>query len=227
MDGRRAAVQPDRLFRPLEHRVASGALPRRQLAATLSALAESEFRDVQLWADGRQRANLVLARPSGIAVDEPSYLVSNLDPTLDLLWAYGQRFCCEQLFRDQKAGIFQLESSGLRDPARIDRLLLVVAIAVLASSLQGYAVSLAGERRRVDPHWQRGLSFVRIGLQWLQQAVVHAGRTLLALIPIPLRELELCIPSRGVQKRQKQPWFTRIDLPPRPRQCQSQLLAFA
>ena len=115
---------------------------------------------------------------------------------------------------DQKSGIFQLESSGLRDPARIDRLLLVVAIAVLASSLQGYAVSLGGLRRQVDPHWKRGLSFVRIGLQWLQQAVVHAGRTLLAWIPIPLRDLEPCIPSRGVQRRQKQPWFTRIELPP-------------
>jgi hypothetical protein len=42
--------------------------------------------------------------------------------------------------------IFQLESSGLRDPERIVRLLLVVAIAVLASSLQGFAVSLIGER---------------------------------------------------------------------------------
>ena len=77
----------------------------------------------------------------------------------------ASRFCCEQLFRDQKSGIFQLESSGLRDPARIDRLLMVVAIAVLANNLQGFAVSLAGERRRVDPHWQRGLSFVRIGPQ--------------------------------------------------------------
>ena len=54
---------------------------------------------------------------------------------LVLLWAYGQRFCCQQLFRDQKSVIFQLASSDLRDPERIDRLLLVVAIAVLASSL--------------------------------------------------------------------------------------------
>ncbi len=65
---------------------------------------------------------------------------------LMLLWAYGQGFCWEQLFSDQKAVIFQLESSGLRDPERIVRLLLVVAIAVLASSLQGFAVSLIGER---------------------------------------------------------------------------------
>ena len=82
---------------------------------------------------------------------EPWYLVSNADPTLDLVWAYGQRFCCEQLFRDQKSGIFQLKSSGLRDPQRIDRLLLVVAIAVLVGSLQGYDVSLAGAAAALIP----------------------------------------------------------------------------
>jgi hypothetical protein len=113
-------------------------------------------------------------------------------------------------------GIFQLESSGLRAPDRIHRLLLVVAIAMLVSSMQGFAVSLAGERRRVDPHWRRGLSFARIGLQWLQQTVVDAGRALLAWIPIPLQDLEPCIPSRGLQRRQKQPWFTRVELPPPP-----------
>ena len=172
------------------------------------------FRDVQLWGDGCQRANLVLARPIGIKASEPWYLVSNRDPSLDLVWAYGQRFCCEQLFRDQKSGIFQLERSRLRDPSRIDRLLLVVAIAVLISSLQGYAVSLSGQRHRVDPHWKRGLSFARIGLHWLQQSVITAGRALLAWLPIPRQPLEPCIPSRGVHKRQNEPWFTRVELPP-------------
>ena len=143
--------------------------------------------------------------------------MSNLDPGLDRVWVYGQRFCCEQLFRDQKSGIFQLERSGLRCPKRIDRLLVVVAIAVLISALQGYAVSLAGERRRVDPHWKRGLSFARIGLHWIQQSVNAAGRTLLAWMPIQLQPLEPCIPSRGVRRRQKRPWFSRIELPPLPR----------
>ena len=52
-----------------------------------------------------------------------------------LLWVYGKGCCSQQLFRDQKSVIFQLASSDLRDPERIYRLLLVVAIAVLASSL--------------------------------------------------------------------------------------------
>lgn len=173
------------------------------------------FRNVQLWSDGCQKANLLLANPAGLPVDEPWYLVSNADPTLDLVWSYGQRFCCEQLFRDQKSGIFQLASSGLRDPARIDRLLLIVAIAVLVGSLQGYAISLAGLRRQVDPHWRRGMSFVRIGLATLQAFVADTKARLMTWMPIPQRDLGPCIPSRGVRRRRKQPWFTRIELPPR------------
>ena len=185
------------------------------------------FQDVRLWADGSTRANLLLAYPSGLAIDEPWFLVSNLDPAVDLLWSYAQRFCCEQLFRDQKSGLFQLERSGLRDPARIDRLLLVVAIAVLVSSLQGYGFSLGGLRRQVDPHWRRGMSFVRISLACLQQVVANAKAQVMAWMPIPLQQLEPCIPSRGVRRRQKQPWFTRIELPPRPRPQKRQQLAVA
>jgi hypothetical protein len=71
------------------------------------------------------------------------------------------------------------------------------------------------------------MSFVRIGLKWLQQAVAKAGRSLRTWMPIPLRELEPCIASRGVQRRQQQHWFTRIELPPRPRPQQAQQPAVA
>ncbi|MFZ9464381.1 MAG: hypothetical protein ACO262_12310, partial [Vulcanococcus sp.] len=166
------------------------------------------FRGVRLWADGSQSVNLVIAHPTGLPVEEPWYLISNAGPSLDLVWSYAQRFCCEQLFRDQKSGVFQLESSGLREPDRIDRLLLVVAIAVLAGSLQGYALSLAGHRRQVDPHWKRGMSFLRIGLAALQMAVADAAARLMDWLPIPLRELEPCIPSRRARRRQEQAWFS-------------------
>ena len=109
-------------------------------------------------------------------------MVSNADPTLHLVWSYARRFCCEQLFRDQKSGIFQQKSSGLRDPQHIDRLLLVVAIDVLVSSLQGFAVSLSGLRRQLDPHWQRGMSFVRLGLLWIQHSVTNASQRFMARV---------------------------------------------
>jgi hypothetical protein len=64
-----------------------------------------------------------------------------------------------------------------------------------------------------------------IVLKGLQQSVANSGKALLAWAPIPLRDLEPCIPSHGELRRQKEPWFTRFELPPRPRQ--SQLLAIA
>jgi hypothetical protein len=175
------------------------------------------FRGVRLWADGRQSVNLLLAHPTGLPVAEPWYLISNAEPGLDLVWSYARRFCCEQLFRDQKSGVFQLEDSSLRDPERINRLLLVVAIAVLAGSLQGYALSLAGFRRQVDPHWKRGMSFLRLGLASLQMIASDVRATLIAWLPIPLQELEPCLPSRRARGKQAHAWFSRIELPPRSR----------
>jgi hypothetical protein len=106
-------------------------------------------------------------------------------------------------------------SSGLRELERINRLLLVVASAVLASSLQSYALSLEGLRRQVDPHWRRGMGFVRIGLASLQQFIANAMTTIQTWLPIPLQQLEACIPSRELHRQRKQPWLTRIDRPPR------------
>ena len=42
---------------------------------------------MRLWECGH-RANLTLAKPVGITAAEPWSLVSNLDPSLDLVWAW-------------------------------------------------------------------------------------------------------------------------------------------
>ena len=112
--------------------------------------------------------------------------------------------------------IFQLASSGLREPERIDRLLLVIAISVLAGSLQGYALSLEGLRRQVDPHWKRGMSFLRLGLAGLQMLAADAAFRLMDWLPIPLQELEHCIPSRRARCKKGRAWFSMVELPPRP-----------
>jgi hypothetical protein len=110
--------------------------------------------------------------------------------------------------------VFQLADSGPRDPQRIDRLLLVIAIAVLAGSLQGFALSLAGLRRQVDPHWKRGMSFLLLGLGVRVMLASIASASLMAWLPIPLQELEPCIPSRRAQKTQARVWFSKFELPP-------------
>ena len=57
------------------------------------------------------------------------------------------------------------------------------------------------------------MSFLRLGLSWLQQCASKACHRLLAWRPIPLRQLEPCIPSNGTCQRRQQPWFTSVDLP--------------
>ena len=91
----------------------------------------------------------------------------------------------------------------------------MIAIAVLASSLQGYALSLASLRRQVVPHWARGMRFLHIGRAALQMAAADVAARLMDWLPIPLQELEPCIPSRINRRRQAQARFSMIEMPPR------------
>ena len=62
------------------------------------------------------------------------------------------------------------------------------------------------------------MSFLRLGLGALQMLTSDAKSRLMAWMPIPLQELEPCIPSRKAQRKQTRTWFSRIELqPPRSR----------
>jgi hypothetical protein len=74
-------------------------------------------------------------------------------------------------------GRLRSEDSRLRCEAALERLYLVAALALLYATTQGMSVQIAGLRQQVDPHWRRGISYLKIGLRWLQ-GVVHKGRQL-------------------------------------------------
>jgi len=109
--------------------------------------------------------------------------------------------------------------SDLRKPARIDRLLL--AIAVLICILQGYTLSLASLRPQVHLHWKWGMSFLCIGLAALQMAVANVTASLMAWVPITLavtvEELEPCIPSRKARRKQASVWLSTFEPSPQAR----------
>ncbi|NES93656.1 MAG: hypothetical protein F6K13_33155 [Okeania sp. SIO2B9] len=132
--------------------------------------------------------------------------------TLQTLWDYGRRFCCEELYLDSKSGVFDLEGNKIRDPQAIDRLYLVVAVAILYGTLQGMAVQLAGVRRQVDPHWQRGLSYLKIGLRWIKGAI-NKRRKLFDIGPLLLHDSDPCFASkRAKQEYYAQRRFRRVRL---------------
>ena len=183
------------------------------------------YHHVGLWLDGEHRCNIVLANVKG--VKEPWAVRGRMPssrrrrrsartrctdeaPSLQTLWQYGLRFRVEELFLDSKSGVFQLESSKIRDSKALERLYLVVALALLFATCQGMAVQLKGLRTQVDPHWRRGISYLKIGIRWLN-GVLHKSRTLLTTIGLCSHIPQLCFASKKAKKQYYDAiWFSRI-----------------
>jgi hypothetical protein len=155
------------------------------------------FRNVGLWSDGLHRTNLVVAHAAG--AKESWAVITDEEPSLNTLWQYGKRFCVEELFLDSKSGVFQLEDSHIRSPKRLKRLYLVAALAILYGTTQGMTVQVAGLRKQVDPHQRRGLSYLKIGLRYLQ-GVLSKGRQLLSPIPLLGKDPEPCFASNKAKE---------------------------
>lgn len=143
------------------------------------------------------------AKESGAVVtDEP--------PALRVLWQYALRFRVEELCLDSKSGAFELEDSRLRSAAALERLYLVAAVALLFATPQGMAVQLAGLRQQVDPHWRCGISYLKIGLRWLQ-GVMHKGTTLLSCVPLLPNDPQPCFASLKAKRDYDDHfWFHRV-----------------
>ncbi|WP_242026982.1 hypothetical protein [Phormidium tenue] len=87
---------------------------------------------------------------------------------------------------------------------------MVAAVAILYGTTQGMAVQLDGLRTQVDPHWMRGISYLKIGLRWLKGAV-NKGRPLLQPIALFTVDPELCFASKKAEARYyDRIWFSRI-----------------
>ena len=154
------------------------------------------------------RCNLVLATVQG--AKESWAVITDEPPTLQTLWQYALRFRVEELFLDSKSGAFELEDSRLRSEAALARLYLVAAIAILYATTQGMAVQVAGLPQQVDPHWRRGISYLKIGLRWLQ-GVLHKGRELLLPLPLlPLDPQPAFASKRAERDFYDHIWFCRI-----------------
>lgn len=98
-------------------------------------------------------------------------VITNLHPCHANLKHYLKRMHIEQSFRDDKSGGFDLEATKLRDPQRLNHLLLAIAVAVLWIYEIGESVLRAGERSEIDPAYKRQLSIFQIGWRKLRRAI--------------------------------------------------------
>lgn len=123
--------------------------------------------------------HVALGRPT----DGPEQwqVVSDEPSSIETFAEYGERFQIEEGFLDEKSGLFGLEDSKLRDAASLERLILVLAVATLLLVSEGIQIVQRGDRRVVDPHWQRALSYLKIGLRAVQYALSRGQEIFLRL----------------------------------------------
>jgi len=105
--------------------------------------------------------------------DEPWLLVTDLAPAWVRCSQYRHRMDEELSFRDDKSSGFDWDASRVRDPAHMDRLLLVLQLAACFVLAQGVFVLQHGYRRVLERPDRRTLSLFSLGLRWLDRARSH------------------------------------------------------
>ena len=117
--------------------------------------------------------NVYLAFAHDKLSDEDWTIVSDEPTNLQTFAQYRLRFCVEESFLDLKSNGFHLEASRLRDKFAWSQLCGVIALTMLFLVLQGVQVVASGKRRQVDAHWNRGMSYLKLGWNWIRLAITH------------------------------------------------------
>ena len=125
------------------------------------------YHDVKILDDGIGIVHVAMGDPAD--AEEPWYIISDEYTDLATFDEYGLRFDIEENFLDDKSNGFDVESSRLDDAKALSRLFLVLAIATLYFTSVGVAVVKQGKRRMIDTHWDRGMSYFKIGWEWVRQ----------------------------------------------------------
>jgi hypothetical protein len=117
--------------------------------------------------------NTYLAFAHDQLCDEDWVIVSDEPTNLQTFAEYQLRFQVEESFLDLKSNAFNLQSSRLRDKFALSQLCGVIALTMLFLLLQGTQVVTSSKRRWVDPHWKRGMSYLKLGWNWIRLAITQ------------------------------------------------------
>jgi hypothetical protein len=112
--------------------------------------------------------------------ERPWLLATNLLTARQARQAYARRMWIEEMFGDWKGHGWDIETTHLRHPARLSRLVLALALLYIWLVVWGERLIKAGHRAWVDRADRRDLSLFRIGLDTL-----HRCFALVRELPIP------------------------------------------
>lgn len=156
---------------------------------------------------GQQWGPLHVAVAQPLEGSERWCVVSDQPTSLETFTEFGWRFQIEEGFLDEKSAACHLEDSHLRTAPLLQRLLLVLAVAVLVLISLGTDLVALGQRRLIDPHWNRGLSYLKLGWRRLQYCLSHGLDAPSPLMLIGGADPE---PSHLQRKRKPPPTFSDV-----------------
>ena len=165
------------------------------------------YHNIYLLGEGIGPVHLALAKLDEPHAD-PWYVVSDEPTDLNTLEEFGLRFDMEENFLDDKSNGFQVEDTGLETKDALDRLFLVIAVATLHFTSVGVEVVKLEYRHWVDTHWDRGMSYLKIGWSWLRQQNQRSWPILSAFCLDPGPDPEPALASRHQASLPKPKWET-------------------
>ena len=152
------------------------------------------------------------------AHDKPSgehwTIVSDEPTNLQTFAHYRLRFCVEESFLDLKSNGFNLEASRLRDKFALSQLCGVIALTMLFLVLQGVQVVVSGKRRQVDAHWNRGMSYLKLGWNWIRLAITQQWKIQIYSFLSSLPDPQPAIASKQQQNDSFEREFTVLSRSP-------------
>jgi hypothetical protein len=116
----------------------------------------------------------------GDPTHDPWRLASDQRTGPQTLIDYALRMGIEFGFLDDKSAGFQLEDSELLRASQLNRLLTILALCSLWLLSLGTDVVDSQQRKLVDTHWTRGLSYLQLGWRWLDYCLARDA-------PLPLK----------------------------------------
>lgn len=106
-----------------------------------------------------------------VAYEAPLYLVTNMELGEEALFYYRKRYGIETFFSDQKSRGFHLAHSHLRDPKRLERLLIASCLGYIWMVCLGTIVKKRGLLPVIHRRSRCDLSLFQIGLLWLEHCL--------------------------------------------------------
>ena len=116
-------------------------------------------------------------------------LVTDLALPQETRYWYDKRYWIEPLFGDIKGHGFDVQTSRLRDPERLSRLMLAVSLAYLWLCFLGSVALMTGQAKRVDRTDRRDRSIFTVGRLWLNRLLKLDLPFLVGFCPYPFLNL--------------------------------------